>query len=167
MAPVGGLGVGRRSGAPDASADPADGPVEFEPISLNKVLTNEVGFPGSNADGSRGVYSIVFKLSAVPSHRWADFFVHFWDRPQVSYASGRHRPGMASVVEDRVVLEETTIDEVEGYHLPVLKAAVRMANDAETRALAEDHRRAELRRQEEAEHRRHVAEVAERLSLSE
>ena len=164
MAPVGGLGVGKRS---EASGPPAPDGADFEPVVLQRVLTNEVGFPGDNSDGSRGVYSVVFQLSDEPSPRWCDFFVNFWDHPQVSYASGKHRPGMASVVDNRVVLEETTIDEVEGFHLPVLKAAVRMANDAEARARVQDQHRAEHRRQEEAAHRRHVAEVAERLSLSE
>ena len=158
--------MGRRpeeSEAPEGGLEQAH--PEFEPVRLVRVVTNEVGFPGENADGSRGVYTVVFQLSHEPSARWGDYFVHFWDRPQVSYAHGKHRPGMASVVANRLMLEETTIDEVEGFHLPVLKAALRMANDAEARAVVEDHRRAERRRLQEAEHRRHVAEVAKRLPL--
>ena len=166
MAPVGGLGVGRRpeEGAipPEAESDEV---ADFEPIKLARVLANEVGFPGESPDGTRNVYSVVFQLSEEPSARWGDYLVHFWDRPQVPYSQGHHRPGMVSVVGNRLILEETTIDEVEGFHLPVLKAAVRMANDAEARSVVEDHRRAERRRLEEAEHRRHVAEVAKRLPL--
>ena len=165
MAPVGGLGVGRRSEDESPADQLSDVAPVFEPVKLVRVLTNEVGFPGESPDGSRNVYTVVFQLSEEPSARWGDFFVHFWDRPQVAYAQSHHRPGMASVVANRLVLEETTIDEVEGYHLPVIKAAVRMANEAEGRAVVEDHRRAERRRLEEAEHRRHVAEVAKRLPL--
>ena len=156
--------MGRRpeesASAPEVEADGS-----FEPIKLARVLTNEVGFPGESQDGSRNVYSVVFQLSEEPSARWGDYLVHFWDRPQVPYSHGHHRPGMTSVVGNKVILEETTIDEVEGFHLPVLKAAVRMANDAEARSVVEDQRRAERRRLEEAEHRRHVSEVAKRLPL--
>ena len=166
MAPVGGLGLGRK---PEESDVPA-GSVEqthpdFEPVKLVRVVTNEVGFPSDNSDGSRGVYTVVFQLSHEPSARWGDFLIHFWDRPQVAYAQGKHRPGMVNVVANRLMMEETTIDEVEGFHLPVLKAAVRMANEAEARAQVEDHRRTERRRLEEAEHRRHIAEVSKRLPL--
>ena len=166
MAPVGGLGLGRKPEESDAPQGNVDGiHPDFEPVRLVRVVTNEVGFPSDNADGSRGVYTVVFQLSHEPSARWGDYLVHFWDRPQVSYAQGKHRPGMVNVVANRLMMEETTIDEVEGFHLPVLKAAVRMANEAEARALVEDHRRAERRRLEEAEHRRHIAEVSKRLPL--
>lgn len=166
MAPVGGLGVGRKpeeSEAPEGSVEQVH--PEFEPVRLVRVVTNEVGFPSENSDGTRGVYTVVFQLSHEPSARWGDYMVHFWDRPQVAYSQGKHRPGMVSVVANRLMMEETTIDEVEGFHLPVLKAAVRMANEAESRALDEDHRRFERRRLEEADHRRHISEVAKRLPL--
>ncbi len=166
MAPVGGLGVGRRAEDSEAPEEGlSDVAPDFEPVRLARVLTNEVGFPGESNDGSRNVYTVVFQLSEEPSARWGDFFVHFWDRPQVAYSQSHHRPGMVSVVSNRLILEETTIDEVEGFHLPVIKAALRMANEAEGRAVVEDHRRTERRRLEEAEHRRHVAEVAKRLPL--
>ncbi|MGH2684007.1 MAG: hypothetical protein ACRDJP_00880 [Actinomycetota bacterium] len=166
MAPVGGLGLGRKSDESEAPEKAVEGGhPDFEPVRLARVVTNEVGFPSDNSDGSRGVYTVVFQLSYEPSARWGDYLVHYWDRPQVAYAQGKHRPGMVSVVANRLMMEETTIDEVEGFHLPVLKAAVRMANEAEARALVEDHRRAERRQLVEAEHRRHIAEVAKRLPL--
>jgi hypothetical protein len=159
------LGVGRRTEDEATAEAVSEEAPAFEPVKLLRVLTNEVGFPGESTDGSRNVYTVVFQLSEEPSARWGDFFVHSWDHPQVAYSQSHHRPGMVSVVSNRLVLEETTIDEVEGYHLPVLKAAVHFANEAESRAVVEDHRRAERRRLEEAEHRRHVAEVAKRLPL--
>ena len=162
MAPVGGLGVGRVS---DQTDEPEVKGSQFEPIRMLRVLTSEVGFPGESQTDDRGVYTVVFQLSEEPSARWGDFFVQFWDRPEVAYAHGKHRPGMASVIGNRLIIEETTIDEVEGFHLPVLKAAIRGANEAEAKARLEDERRAERRRLQEADHRRHVSEVAERLPL--
>jgi len=41
-----------------------------------------------------------------------------------------HRPGIASVEGDKVVLNGTTIEEVERYHKKTLKIAVDMANIA-------------------------------------
>jgi len=46
-----------------------------------------------------------------------------------------HRPGIARVTGERIILDGTTIDEVQKYHLDTLQLAVRVANEQ-----AEQHR---------------------------
>jgi hypothetical protein len=78
-----------------------------------------------------------------------------------------HRPGIARVEGDRVILDGTTIEEVERYHLDTLKLAVSEAN-----RLLEEEKRTNARRASASEsrrqrHREHVAEVARRLKFNE
>lgn len=67
-------------------------------------------------DGTRGsaLYSVPLLLSRVPDAEWAVLFVRNWDRPP-SFTT-MHRPGIARVVGDRVVLDGTTVEEVAQYH---------------------------------------------------
>jgi hypothetical protein len=98
----------------------------FEPIELVGVIADEVGTPPN--DGTRGsaLYRVPFRLSAQPSGRWAQLFVAHWNRPP-SFTT-MHRPGIARVAGDTIVLDGTTMEEVEKYHLRTLKLAVEEAN---------------------------------------
>lgn len=40
-----------------------------------------------------------------------------------------HRPGIARVVGDQIVLDGTTVEEVRRYHLTTLKLAVKVTNE--------------------------------------
>ncbi len=116
-------------------------------------------------DGTRGsaLYTVPFRLSARPSAVWSKLFIEAWNHPQ-SFTT-MHRPGIASVQGDKVVLNGTTLDEVERYHLPVLKAAVARANEGE-RAYEEEvaARKAESER-ETQDFRKHVDEAADRIKF--
>jgi hypothetical protein len=74
-----------------------------------------------------------------------------------------HRPGIASVQGDTIVLDGTTMDELEEYHAETLRLVVDKVN--QDVAKAEERERAERRRQEEsdARHRHDVDDVASRL----
>ena len=76
-----------------------------------------------------------------------------------------HRPGIANVYGDRIVLGGTTIDEVEEYHLATLKLAIDEAN----RLSAQYEEKERARRQTEAkrseEHKKNIDEIAKRLKL--
>jgi hypothetical protein len=74
-----------------------------------------------------------------------------------------HRPGIASVSGGRIVLDRTTMDEVEKYHVETLRLVVDVTN-RDRLVLAEQQdreREAELARV--ADHERTVDEIAERL----
>ena len=95
-------------------------------IQITGIIADQVGTPKN--DGSRGsaLYKIPFRLSKRPPHEWAEWFVHNWDHP--SRFSTMHRPGIASVVGDTVILDGTTIEEVKDYHRDTLVLVVQETN---------------------------------------
>jgi hypothetical protein len=136
---------------------------DFKPIELVGVIPEEVGSPRN--DGTRGsaLYRVPFRLSAHPSSRWSQFFVANWNRPP-SFTT-MHRPGIARVAGDTVVLDGTTMEEVEKYHLQTLKLAIGEANKLEAAAVQRNREAEQLRAAAEEEHRRHVEDVAGRLDF--
>jgi|GEM_PF-383715 len=135
----------------------------FEPIKIEGVLADEAGRPKD--DGTRGsaLYSIPFKLSRVPSPDWAELFVQTWDRPP--QFTTRHRPGIARIEGDRIILTRTTIDEVKDAHRDTLKLVVHTVNqEIEQR---HRHRRTaeEAQRQREEEHRTNLRNVADGIKF--
>lgn len=152
---------------PPASSSKADSassaPAKFEPIRIDGVVVDEIGTP--RGDGTRGsaLYSIPFRFSRRPPPEWAELFVRAWDHPS-SYTT-MHRPGIAQIHGDKVILEGTTVDEVEKYHRDTLLLAADEANrsyaELEMRRRANEEReRARL----EA-HRKSVEDAAKRLKF--
>ena len=76
-----------------------------------------------------------------------------------------HRPGISSVVGDRISLDGTTMEELGRYHLTTLKLAVAAAN-ADRKQASEQEKAARKRAQEAAEtHCATNADVANRLKF--
>ena len=116
-------------------------------------------------DGSRGsaLYAVPFRLSATPDRTWAQLFVRNWDRPP--RFTTMHRPGIARVVGDRVVLDGTTLEEIEKTHRPTLKLALEETNRQYTEILERAARERAHQREREEAHRRGVEERAKRLKV--
>ena len=116
-------------------------------------------------DGTRGsaLYVVPFRLSGHPSAVWAKLFIEAWNHPQ-SFTT-MHRPGIARVQGDRIVLNGTTLEEVEKYHLPVLKAAVDRANEGERAYEEEDAARKAQSERETQDFRKHIDEAADRIKF--
>lgn len=136
---------------------------EFEPISIEGVLADEVGRPRN--DGTRGsaLYTVPIKLNRTPTSEWSGLFVRAWDHPP--RWTSMHRPGIASVQGDRIVLEGTTIEEVRDVHRATLKLAVEIANNgivelARKRRLADEAAAAR-----EQEHRDRIRKAADDLKF--
>ena len=145
----------------------ADKPVRVDeldaPIRIVGVVVDEVGEPRN--DGSRGsaLYRVPFRLSRTPSPMWARLFPDVWNRPP-SFTT-MHRPGIAQVMGDRIILDGTTIEEVEKYHRDTLVLVVERVNE-----LVEEQQRKEreAREQEAERHRRHqrkVSDIADRIKF--
>ena len=134
-----------------------------EPIKIVRLITEEVSTPRLDGTPGSALYRVPFELSAAPPAGWAIAFVEAWNHPQ-SFTS-RHRPGIASVVGRKIVLDETTVEEVESHHKETLVAAVSQANiQVEQAQHAFDQRRAEVERRE-AEHRKQVADAAAKVKF--
>lgn len=125
-----------------------------EPIRILGIITDEVTMP--RLDGTRGsaLYKIPFRLSKTPSRLWAELFVREWNDPP--RFTTMHRPRIASVYGDRIILDGTTIEEVRDYHRETLLLCIDEASKKERQILAEQKR---LKVREEARTREHNSTV--------
>lgn len=152
-------GGGHRTGAM-----PAPPPQETSgPIKIVGVVEEEVTSPRNDSTRGSALYAVPFQLSRHPSSKWAERFVENWNHPPAFTTV--HRPGIARVHDDRIILEGTTMDEVERYHAKTLKLALQKTNKE---AAAEEERQrqlAEQKRKSKLEHRNSVGEILKRLKF--
>ena len=126
---------------------------EFEPIKIKGVLVDQVGRPANDGTQGSALYTVPIQLSRRPTHEWCRVFIQLWDHPP--RYSIRHRPGIATVWDDRIVLKGTTIEEVRDFHRDTLKLVVDAANteiEQRTRgrrAAEEEAQRQEQQRQQD------------------
>jgi hypothetical protein len=140
-------------------------PAAFDPVRITGVVVDEVGAP--RGDGTRGsaLYVVPFQLSRQPPAGWDDAFVANWDRPP--RFTSMHRPGIASVHGDRIILDGTTVQEVERYHRETLILAVNEANRQFAEWDARERRAEEAERLRLEEHKKSVEEATKRLKFDE
>jgi len=114
-------------------------------------------------DGTRGsaLYRVPLILNRVPDPIWSAAFSEAWDAPPAW--TSMHRPGIASVRGDRIVLDGTTIEELEQYHLKTLKLVVHGLNKVVAQHQAEERARQEAAAAAAEAHARRVEETAARL----
>ena len=132
---------------------------------IENIGVDKAGVTQPKNDGTRGsgLHKVPFKLSERPPTGWDELFVNARDHPE-SFTT-MHRPRIARVVGDTIVLDGTTMEEVEKVHQSTLEAAVARAN-REYRDYDEK-RAAKTKADEEraAQHKREVDEVADRLKF--
>jgi TIR domain len=98
-----------------------------EPVKIIGVDTESVGRPSMDQSRGSALYRLPLLLNRVPVPFWTSRFVDTWNHPP-AYTT-MHRPGIASVQGDRIVLDGTTIEELERYHLTTLKMVVNLLNE--------------------------------------
>ena len=137
--------------------------VEFEPIKIIGVIIDEVGYPIN--DGTRGcaLYKVPFQLSKTPPSKWSLLFLDFWDSP--SKWTSMHRPGIARVIGDKVILDGTTIDEVKNYHRETLLLTVGEANRRYKEGLDQEKARKEHDAASADKHKRKVEDVVKQITF--
>lgn len=132
-------------------------------IRIVGIVASEATCPLNDGSPGSALYAVPFKLSRVPSPLWANAFIKNWDRP--SLFTTMHRPGIARVQGDRIVLDGTTVEEIEKYHKSTLELAVQKANEIEQ----DSHGRRVQQQAEQdklhAEHRSHVEDAAKRIKF--
>ena len=107
-----------------------------------------------------GPYDIPFRLSREASPQWEQEFLKAWDK-----LSTKSQAVTASVGADQIILNATTIDDVERFYLGALKLAVAEANRAILEEQEKLRHRAELEAQKKQERRHHLMAVIERLNF--
>ena len=160
VANTGGFENDDMSSHPSASELPSE---EHSEIKITGIILDKVTQP--KMDGTRGsaLYRVPFQLSEQPPHEWCDLFIKSWNMPPKF--STMHRPGIASVLGDVIVLDGTTIDEIEEYHRDTLLLCIEEANQQYSTMMKQREEAEQRRERQEEEQRHHVADVAKRLSF--
>lgn len=131
---------------------------ESEPVRIVGIVVDEVGEPRN--DGTRGstLYKVPFRLSRHPSALWTKLFVRAWNCPP--RFTSMHRPGIASVAGDEIVLNGTTVEEVRDFHRDTLILCVEEANRLEAECLEKERKRREREEASRAAYRKNIEDVA-------
>ncbi len=134
-----------------------------DPVRILGVIVDEVTEP--SLDGTRGcaLYTVPFRLSRRPSREWCTLFLHEWQYPQ--RFTTMHRPGIASVVGDKIILKGTTIEEVKNYHRATLVLCVEETNRKEKEHLDRVQRENEERQNRSNAHKQRVRDYASGLDF--
>ena len=136
---------------------------DHEPIRIVGVDTDEVTVPTLDGGPGSALYAIPLRLNRRPSPQWADLFVAAWNSPP--RFTTMHRPGIATVIGARIVLDGTTVEEVEKYHRDTLTLCVDLANQKEAEILQARRQQEERRQRQVANHLKDVEERAKKLSF--
>jgi len=136
-----------------------------DPVRIVGVIADEVSEPRN--DGTRGsaLYAVPFRLSKRVSSSWEKVFEQEWNHPP--QFTTMHRPGIARVSGDRIVLDGTTIDEVQKYHRKTLILCIDETNKIIAKKEEQARRDAEERRKRSEEHKRHVRDLLDRIRFDE
>ncbi|NUM42875.1 MAG: toll/interleukin-1 receptor domain-containing protein [Leptospiraceae bacterium] len=132
-------------------------------IKIKGILVNEVTEPRNDGTLGSNLYRIPFDLNQTPSAEWARFFIDAWNRP--SRFTSMHRPGIASVRGNKIILDGTTIEEVEKYHKDTLKLAVQSANQKLSEILLKRKELAEQKAKQRDQHRKNIGDINDRINF--
>ena len=132
--------------------------IEGEDIKIIGIITNEVTLPRN--DGTRGsaLYSIPFRLSSKPSDTWSELFLRNWDCPP--RFTSMHRPGIARVESDKIILDGTTIEEVKQYHRDTLILCVEKTNEEEKQYRRREEQLKRKKQEEIEKHYRNINDIS-------
>jgi len=136
---------------------------EDSPIRIKGILVDEITRPLNEGTPGSALYTIPFELNRTPTYEWIDLFINAWNIP--SRFTSMHRPGIASVYGKKIVLEGTTIEEVETYHKDTLKLAVDTANQKQIEIEIRKKQMEEQKRRQEEEHRKNIDDFSKRISF--
>ena len=134
-----------------------DGPIRI-------VGVDAKGISAPRNDGTRGsaLYRVPILLSRKPDQVWAQLMVQNWDRPPLF--TTMHRPGIGSVVGRAFVLDGTTLEEVEQYHLKTLKLAIEATNSQYEEIIRRQRADKDAAATAKREHQAHVASTLDRIN---
>lgn len=144
-----------------ATAAPQASP--YDPVRIIGVIADEVSEPRNDRTRGSALYAVPFRLSKRVSRDWARVFERIWnDPPQFTTM---HRPGIARVREDRIVLDGTTIEEIQQYHRDTLVLCVNETNRIIAAHQEQTRREEAERRQRSEEHRSRVRDLSEKIKF--
>jgi hypothetical protein len=134
------------------------GNMSSDTIEIDCIDVDNAGSPRNDGTPGSGLYMVPIKLKQTPSPTWASLFPENWDHPREW--SSRHRPGIAQVLGDTIVLNGTTVEEVRDVHVKTLKLAVEATNEQATAVAERERLVREAAARQHAEHEANIREVA-------
>ncbi len=96
------------------------------PIVIVGLLRDGITLPRDDGTAGSALYAVPFQLSREPSSLWIKVFTSTWDSPP-RYTT-MHRPGIVKIAGKKLVLDGTTIEEVEEYHWETLQLVIEKTN---------------------------------------
>lgn len=133
------------------------------PITIKGIIVDAVTHPRNDGTQGSALYKVPFQLSTCPSREWARLFVETWNHPP--RFTTMHRPGIARVEGNRVILDGTTMEEIEKYHRETLQHVLARVNEIAGRLEEEKQRRAMAHAKERQSHQSNVQDIAKRLKF--
>ena len=134
-----------------------------EPIKIKGIIIDEITQPRNDGTAGSALYKIPFELNKTPSYEWRELFINAWNRPP--RFTTMHRPGIASAYGNKVILDGTTIEEVERYHKDTLKLAIDVANQQLEQINLKKRQQAERERIEQEKHKRDIDDISKRINF--
>ena len=134
-----------------------------ETIRIKGILVDEVTQPSDDGTQGSALYRIPFELSRQPNYEWSEMFTDAWNRP--SSFTSMHRPGIASITTNKIILDGTTIEEVERCHKETLKLAVDTANKNYKEYSQRKKQKEEDDSKRKEEHKRNIDDISRRISF--
>ncbi len=159
--------LGLRTGAPPVRRTPKisiSTPTNVSkdaPLKIMGVIIDEVSEPKMDGTPGSALYKIPFRLNRMPSSIWSKIFIHTWNSPP--RFSSMHRPNIARIEKEKIILDGTTIEEVKKYHRNTLILCVDEANKKEASIIEQKHKEEKQKRKKSEDHRRSVENEARNL----
>ena len=132
-----------------------------EDIYIVGIVEDEVTAPRNDGTPGCALYCVPIRLSKRPSEIWKEYFIQTWRNPP-SFTT-MHRSKIASVQYDKIILDGTTLEEVQKYHRETLLLCVEIANKKEKEYIQRENEAREKAQREEEERKRKVAEMASKI----
>lgn len=133
----------------------------IDPIKVTGVIVDDVTTPKMDGTRGSGLYAVPFQLSRRPSKEWAEAFEHTWKNPP--RFTNMHRPGIGRVSGDRVILDGTTIEEVQNVHRETLILVVDRVNELVAEYEAKKRRQEEADAAKLANHKKQVSDLGRKI----
>ena len=138
--------------------------MENEDLSMIEVVADEVGSPRNDNTAGSALYPVPIRLNRAASANEAQLLRGIWDHPP--QFSTMHRPGILRVAGERIILDGTTIEEVERYHAATLRLVLAEVNTRITEQGVKKKAQVQSNAEQEEAHRANVADVARRIDLA-
>lgn len=132
-------------------------------VKIKGIIIDEITEPINDGTAGSALYKIPFELNKTPSQGWRDYFVQAWNFPP-SFST-MHRPGIASTYGNKIILDGTTIEEVEKYHKETLKLCVNVANEHIEQIELKRNQEIERKAIEREIHKKNIDDISNRISF--